>query len=276
MKIILILILAIVAGAMCYFIMMKLIGEKAPAGKNQGRTEPVVMQTDIRVGAASVVKIRHASDGISMEFTGPEPVYGPLSDASLTDEAWDRVADKSLPKEERLMCAAILREQGIHVWLDFEGDAAPPEEDDKKGEPMDSEFFDSLQYEHEDPEGDLVYEPLCDDPSAYIMSNIVSWLKSRRCSPALAAEIAKIHNILLEFTDEMRRRQATDPDEVRKVQRYDELIAADVDKAMDAFNRDYPPEPDQESPEVPVQEQQAAPPARQSNSVAGYDWGKLR
>ena len=277
MKIMLILVLALLAGAICYFLVARLLGEDPlPRRRPENSAQPVV-NADISVAASSVIRIRHASDGLSIEMSGPEPFYGPLSDASLTDEAWDAVSDATLPREERIRCAARLREQGIRVRLDIED---CPVQDDvnpvTEPEAMDSEFFDSLAYESDDPEGDLVFEPLSDDQSAYIIGNLVSWLRSRRCSPAFAAEIARIHNILLDFSDEARRNEASDPDEISKVRRYDELIATDVEKAMDEFNRDYPPIDD--GPEdVPAVNPSPPPSTSPSSAIlVAYDWDRLR
>ena len=185
--------------------------------------------------SGSVVTIRHAGSSISVQMSGPEPVLGPLSDMSIDTMTWDRVHDPMASEAERDRCIAKLREQGFTVTKDGEEERA-----DKASE-VTPEFFDSLDIHSPDdgPAGELVYGPLSDPERDLhvIMQKVMSHMKSGRCTPAFAKEIAQVYHISLRFRDAAMEEASRNPDMVALAHRFSDEINRDVDSALEQYDR---------------------------------------
>ena len=64
-----------------------------------------VPRTTVNVAAGSVVKIRHASDGLELKVSGEEPELGPLSDNNVDLALWERITSGNASHEEKLAMA---------------------------------------------------------------------------------------------------------------------------------------------------------------------------
>ncbi len=196
------------------------------------KSQSSAAQTTVNVPAGSVVRIRHASDALTVEVGGPEPVYGPLSDASMDMGLLDKLMSGNCSLEEKKRIALIMAEQGMHIKIDGYGYINPEE----------PSYEDSgLDCPDDGPVGELIPAAMgatcaLDD----LRDLIVRGLKEHQCTPAFAKLASEEYGFSLEFEDPDMQKRSVDRDELLKVESYRDAIRRDLSEAMRQYSQDHP------------------------------------
>lgn len=247
---------------MAVFTVLMFIGRKDDLVNVKSRS--AVAQTTVNVPAGSVVRIRHASDSLELEVSGPEIYPGPLSDASVDNSMWDRLSSKESTMDEKIRIAKSLAEKGIHVTIDGVGEFGA------KSEPFVDES--GQVYPDDGPVGELVPAPLAVTPSLpELQDMLIQGLRERQCPPAFARVASEEHGFQIEFDDPQMQASSVDREELRKVEAYRERIRANLAEAMNAYLQDNPA-PERNPHPQPIQ---APRPAPSAVKLPSYDFSKL-
>lgn len=193
-----------------------------------------IAQTTVAVPAGSVVKIRHASDSLELQVSGPDIYPGPLSDASLDNTVWDRITSRECTREEKIRLAEKLSLNGFHVTIDGVGEF---------GAKRASEVIDpsGVVYHDDGPVGDLVPAPLSSAPSLEKMqSSLMEATLSGKCHPAFAAVASRLLGFSTVFLDKALQERSQDPQEQRRAEEFSDLIFSDLPTAMHRYMEKYP------------------------------------
>ena len=202
-------------------------------------------RTTVNVAAGSVVKIRHASDGLELKVSGEEPELGPLSDNNVDLALWERITSGNASHEEKLAMAEKLRFQGIHVT--FEGEepttdipARNPDAQAPAAEPVPTPVIGDMAADlgDEGPDGDLVPAPLsasvCLDE---LQAILLRGLRSGECSPAFAREVSREYGFEMTFEDPTAQAESRDEKRIEEVRPFREKSRINIAEAMREYHR---------------------------------------
>ena len=219
----------------------------------------------------AVVKIRHASDAIELQVSGPEPYLGPLSDAADSIQAWDALRSGKATPGQRRTIIEQLEASGLHVTEKGE-DKVPSVSRDEPQSPAESAAVPSAPAYDEEPEGSLVEAPVGASTSLEdLKALVIRGLKEHLCTPAFARLAAREYGFNMEFQDPEMQRESLDEEELRKVEAYREAIRKDVSEAMRLFGEDHPARP-----QVNNYPQRRAPGRIPKMKAPDYDFSRLK
>ena len=264
---ILLLILCLLAGSVSYIVWQR----HAQTGSASGRDADTAPHTTVNVAAGAVVKIRHASDAIELQVSGPEPYLGPLSDAADSIQAWDALRSGKATPGQRRTIIEQLEASGLHVTEKGE-DKVPSVSRDEPQSPAESAAVPSAPAYDEEPEGSLVEAPVGASTSLEdLKALVIRGLKEHLCTPAFARLAAREYGFNMEFQDPEMQRESLDEEELRKVEAYREAIRKDVSEAMRLFGEDHPARS-----QVNGEEQRRAPERIPKMKAPDYDFSRLK
>ena len=244
---ILVTVLFLAAAGFCISMLFRKGGQPLLPAKSPSRADTApagATQTSVSVPAGSVVRIRHASDSVEIEIMHPEPVMGPLSDASATPSLLDELHSPDTTPERKVELASALNGQGLGVTVEF-APQDPPE---------------SSPEEIEATEERSLAGPLSRGGLDEIRSILIDGLRRRLCTPAFARTVSEVYGFSLEFEDEAMQEESLDGGELEKVRSYRDLIVDDLREAMRRYSGDHPSGAAPEGQEPPAPKAAARPP----------------
>lgn len=229
------------------------------------RSQSSAAQTTVNVPAGSVVRIRHASDALTVEVGGPEQVYGPLSDASIDLGLLEKMTGGNCSLEEKKRIALIMAEQGMHIKIDGYGYINPEEPSYEES---------GIEYPDDGPVGELV-------PAAMgatcaldeLRDLIVRGIKEHMCTPAFAKLASEEYGFTLEFEDPDMQRKAVDREELLKVESYRDAIRRNLSEAMHKYSQEHPAQSGNDSRNNNEQPSRVKASGRK---IPDYDFSKMK
>lgn len=253
-------ILAFLFGLMAFF-MWKMFSSRSKTQEEDIVSRPAA--TSIAVPQNSIVKIRHASDGLEVEVSSIEPFEGPLSDAAEDAALWERLQSGKISPEERKRIAVILREHGFHIELEAEPLPEPVQGESDVESVKTSVVTPPPEGDGAEPEAEVAPEKLSEYDLEDLQDLIIRGLRERLCTPAFALLASQEYGFSLEFEDGLMKERAADKSELAMAESYREAIRKDLAEAMRLYSEDHP-EPPEPEPTQPVLD------------LPKYDFGKLR
>lgn len=264
---ILFLFLCLLAGSVGYIAWQR----HSQTGGSPGRNADTAPRTTVNVAAGAVVRIRHASDAIELQVSGPEPYLGPLSDAADSIQAWDALRSGNATPGQRRTIIEQLEASGLHVTEKGEDKDPSVSRDEQRPSPESPAVPASPAYD-EEPEGSLVEAPVGASTSLEdLKALVIRGLKEHLCTPAFARLAAREYGFNMEFQDPEMQRESLDEEELRKVEAYREAIRKDVSEAMRLFGEDHPARS-----QVNGEEQRRAPERIPKMKAPDYDFSRLK
>lgn len=240
-------------------------------GAASGREPDTAPRTTVNVAAGAVVRIRHASDAIELQVSGPEPYLGPLSDSSDSLQAWNALRSGNATPGQRRAIIEQLESSGLHV-SEKVPENSPALSRDESRSSMGIPEGTSAQAYDEEPEGSLVEAPVGASTSLEdLKALVIRGLKEHLCTPAFARLAAREYGFNMEFQDPEMQRESLDEEELRKVEAYREAIRKDVSEAMRLFGEDHPARP-----QVNDYPQRRAPGRIPKMKAPDYDFSRLK